>query len=169
MGRSWNHPSDVSAPHLAPELPPPRLTPGAAHGVSDAELVGQALTGSAWAEAALCRRYVRPLAGTLTRLLGSETDADDVAQDAFVVALETLPRLRDPGAFRGWLFRIAANLAKKRLRRRKLERVLGVAPAQKEEDLDVFGSRSVAPETRAELLLLEQRLSRLSANLRVAW
>ncbi|MCK6552027.1 RNA polymerase sigma factor [Myxococcota bacterium] len=142
---------------------------GPSSAVSDAELVLRALDGSAWAEAALCRNHARPLIGVLTRLLGSAADADDVAQDAFVVALRTLDRLRDASAFRPWLFRIATNLAKKRLRRRKLERLLGLAPAAEDASLDALASTDVAPEQRAELGLVARRLAKLPADLRLAW
>ena len=100
-------------------MPPARTTPASTERViahtmpasSDAELVARALEGSAWAEAALCKNYVAPLIGMLSRLLHNTTDADDIAQDAFVIALETLPRLKNPNAFRMWLFQIATNLA----------------------------------------------------------
>lgn len=140
---------------------------GAAPG--DAELVARALEGSAWAEAALCRTHARPLVAMLTRLLGSKQDADDLAQDAFVAALGSLSKLRDASAFRAWLFRIATNLARKHLRRRKLERFLGVAPAAREDELELFGSTTVAPDARAELALLQERLLRLPVDLRLAW
>jgi RNA polymerase sigma-70 factor, ECF subfamily len=136
---------------------------------SDEELVARTLEGSAWAEAALCRLYVRPLAGMLTRLLGNAEDADDIAQDAFVTALETLSRLRTPSAFKSWLFRIAANLAKKKLRRRRFERFFGLGPAEHDTDLDIFGSRALAPDASAELVLLEKRVLRLPIDLRIAW
>jgi len=38
--------------------------------------------------------------------------AADLTQEAFVRAWESLPRLRQPGAFKGWLHRIAANLVR---------------------------------------------------------
>jgi len=38
--------------------------------------------------------------------------AADLTQETFVRAWESLPRLRKPGAFRGWLHRIAANLVR---------------------------------------------------------
>jgi RNA polymerase sigma-70 factor (ECF subfamily) len=142
---------------------------GAGAASSDADLVLRALEGSAWAEAALCRAYSRPLLAMLTRLIGNRADADEIAQDAFVVALETLKRLREPAAFRGWLFRIATNLARRRMRRRKLERFLGVAPAAEDVDLEVFASTSVEPEVRAELALVEERLARLPIDVRLAW
>ena len=162
-------PSAPPAPRPPPPAAPARLAPAALEAISDASLVAQTLEGSAWAQAALCQRYVRPLASMLTRLLGSANDADDIAPAAFGVAPQTRPRRREAAPFRGWLFRIAANLAKKRMRRRRLERFLGVAPAAEALDPEAFGSTIVAPEVRAELLLLDARVATLPANLRLAW
>lgn len=154
----------------------PPLPPASAHVVThggpplpEAELVARALGGSAWAEAALCRLYARPLIAMLTRLIGNATDADDIAQDALVIALRDLARLKTAGAFRGWLFGIATNLAKKLLRRRKLERFLGLAPHADALDLEQYGAAGASPETRAELALIGARLAVLPVDLRVAW
>lgn len=136
---------------------------------SDAELVIRALEGNAFAEAALCRAYAKPLVSMLTRLLGNHADADEVAQDAFVVALESLAKLRSPDAFRGWLFGIATNLGRRRMRRRRLESILGLAPAKEEANLDIFGSHTISPDTRAELSLLAARVEKLSVDLKIAW
>jgi RNA polymerase sigma-70 factor, ECF subfamily len=38
-----------------------------------------------------------------------EADARDLTQETFVAAWTQLPRLRDPGAFAGWLRRICVN------------------------------------------------------------
>ncbi len=136
---------------------------------SDAELVLRALEGNAFAEAALCRAYAKPLASMLTRLLGNRADADEVAQDAFVVALQSLAKLRTPDAFRGWLFGIATNLGRRRLRRRRLENVLGLAPAKEDTNFEIFGSRAVSPDSSAELSLLAGRVNKLSVDLKIAW
>lgn len=162
-------PARPSSAAPAPAEGGERVIAHTAAATSDAELVLRTLEGSAWAEAALCRRYTHPLVGMLTRLLRDAHDADDVAQDAFVTALETLARLREPSAFRSWLFGIAANLARKKLRRRRFERLLGLGPSEDGADLDVFGSRLLAPDLRTELALLEARVVRLPIDLRVAW
>jgi RNA polymerase sigma-70 factor, ECF subfamily len=41
----------------------------------------------------------------------SYDDAEDIVQDVFVKALQSLPSLREPGAFGGWLLTIARRLA----------------------------------------------------------
>jgi RNA polymerase sigma-70 factor (ECF subfamily) len=54
--------------------------------------------------------------------------AADLAQQTFVRAWESLPRLREAGAFRGWLHRIAANLVRDEVKsgRARLEVVASV-------------------------------------------
>lgn len=149
--------------------PPERALAHLGSAVTDAGLVERALEGNAFAEAALCRAYAKPLVSMLTRLLGNRADADEVAQDAFVAALESLERLRSADAFRGWLFGIATNLGRKRLRRRRLEALLGLAPAKEETNFEVFGSRAIAPDSSAELSLLAARVNKLSVDLKIAW
>lgn len=44
-------------------------------------------------------------------VLGRPADAEDVAQEAFVVAIERLDRCRDPDRFSGWLLEIVRTRA----------------------------------------------------------
>lgn len=60
------------------------------------------------------------------RMTGSAADADELVQDTFLRALEHAPTHRDPqrdaaSDLRPWLVRVAINLARDRLRRRKRE------------------------------------------------
>lgn len=54
-----------------------------------------------------------------TRMTGSPCDGEDVLQDALIVAFHRLPELRDPGALRAWLFRIAHHRCLDFLRARR--------------------------------------------------
>lgn len=54
----------------------------------------------------------------LAAAIVGDADARDVAQEAFVVAWQHLPRLRDPYAFDAWLRRICANRSRNWLRSR---------------------------------------------------
>jgi RNA polymerase sigma-70 factor (ECF subfamily) len=60
--------------------------------------------------------YVRKI---LTRVLGPDPDIGDLTQDVFVVALESLTKLEEPRALRGWLAQIAVFRARRRIRDRK--------------------------------------------------
>ncbi len=66
----------------------------------------------------------RFLWGLCYRMTGSAADADDVVQDTFIRALERPPRRQDE-PWRPWLVRVAMNLARDLLRRRKRERYTG--------------------------------------------
>lgn len=49
-------------------------------------------------------------------LSGDRAGAEDMVQQAFLLAWERRDQLRDPGAFKPWLYSIAVNLARARLR-----------------------------------------------------
>jgi DNA-directed RNA polymerase specialized sigma24 family protein len=68
---------------------------------------------SAHAKIALRERLVRLCA----RLTGDPDAAEDLAQDALVVAWHERERLRDPAAYNSWVVGIAANLCRRHLRR----------------------------------------------------
>jgi RNA polymerase sigma-70 factor (ECF subfamily) len=59
------------------------------------------------------------------RMLGSSHDSDDMVQEAFARALRSLHTLAEPGALRGWLYRIATNVCLDELARRPGRRARG--------------------------------------------
>src|SRR5579859_1118474 len=70
------------------------------------------------------RAEERSLWGLAYRMTGSAADADDVVQETFVRAVERPPaRLDEP--LRPWLTRVAVNLARDALRRRKRRAYVG--------------------------------------------
>ncbi|HLW78483.1 MAG TPA: RNA polymerase sigma factor [Terriglobia bacterium] len=76
----------------------------------DAQLVIAARDGDRAAFGRLYRRYARMVHGILLARV-PRSDADDLAQDVFLLALRRLAALRDPAAFGGWLGAIARNRA----------------------------------------------------------
>jgi RNA polymerase sigma-70 factor (ECF subfamily) len=71
----------------------------------DAPLVRAARGGSQAAFARLVALHEKPLRGFLRK--SGWTDADDIAQEAFVAAWTSLGRLRADEGFRAWLYGIA--------------------------------------------------------------
>lgn len=53
------------------------------------------------------------------RMTGNPCDGEDVLQEALIVAFYRFPELRDPRAFRAWIFRIVHNKCIDFLRRRR--------------------------------------------------
>ncbi len=67
----------------------------------------------------LLRRHYASTLQLCRRILGSESEAQDVVQEATLQAFLNLGRLREPRHFGAWLHSIAANLACSALRRRR--------------------------------------------------
>jgi len=72
----------------------------------------------------LVERWERPVFAFLVRMLGSPEEAEDLCQDTFVNLIKAAGRYQPEGRFQSWLFRIAGNQARSRLRRRKILRWL---------------------------------------------
>src|SRR5712671_2664846 len=87
--------------------------------VPDVELVREAQRGDGSAFAELVGRHQRQLYRLALRMTGSEADAQEVLQEAFLNAYQKLPLFRGEAQFSSWLYRIAANSALMRLRRKR--------------------------------------------------
>ena len=72
------------------------------------------------------RRYQDRLYNTVYRLLDNAEDAQDVVQDAFLNAYQSLAGFKGDAQFFTWLYRIAVNAAISHKRKRR--RVLRLAP-----------------------------------------
>ncbi|MBI4819314.1 MAG: sigma-70 family RNA polymerase sigma factor [Deltaproteobacteria bacterium] len=136
--------------------------------LSDADLVTRVVEGDEWALEVLFRRHASLAIGTATRLLSNASEAEDVAQDSFILAYERISQLRDPAAFKGWFMQIVVHQVHRRMRKRKLLAVLGIVSAST-ETLEAVALPETSAEVRAELALLEPRLNALKAKDRTAW
>ena len=134
---------------------------------ADEELVVRARAGDRAAEEALYRRYARYVGGLAARLLGSQSDAEDVLQETFLIAFQKIGALRDDVAFRPWLAQIAVSRVRRRFRRRKLLRLFGLV--DDEAGMVELASPHASSETLTELALLDTALRRLPHEQRIAW
>jgi RNA polymerase sigma-70 factor (ECF subfamily) len=114
----------------------------------------------------LFRRHAPAIASLGLAMLQSAEEADDLVQDTFVRAWRALDRLHDREGARPWLMTIAIRLARTRLRRRKLTRLLFQVD---ETGLDQFAGANSLPEHRDMLRRLYAILDRLPVELRIAW
>jgi len=89
---------------------------------TDGELVSAALQGQTQAFGVLVTRYMRPGYLVALSVTGNPEDAEDVSQEAFLVALKRLEDCRDPERFGGWFLTIVRNRARNLLRREHLRR-----------------------------------------------
>ncbi len=63
----------------------------------------------------LVRKYQRKVLAIISRYISDWSEAEDVAQDAFIRAYKALPRFRGDSAFYTWMYKIATNTAKNHL------------------------------------------------------
>lgn len=85
----------------------------------DAKLVKLAMTGDSAAFGELVVRYQDRLYNSIVHALGCPTEAEDVVQEAFVLAYTKLSSFQQKSAFYTWLYRIAFNTAISRRRKKK--------------------------------------------------
>jgi RNA polymerase sigma-70 factor (ECF subfamily) len=85
-------------------------------------LIREAQAGSRAAFDALVRQYDGAVLRLALRLTGSEQDAQDIHQEAFLKAYRYLQNFRFECSFYTWIYRIATNLCLDHLRRRKSRR-----------------------------------------------
>lgn len=85
------------------------MEPNPSTNTPDAELVLAAQSGDISAFEPLYRRYFRPVYDFAARTMKDRDAAADVTQDAFIKAQQRIGQLRDPEAFRPWLYAIVRN------------------------------------------------------------
>ena len=134
----------------------------------DAELVAQLRQGSRAAAQRLAIRHLRACRAVALAVTGDVAAAEDVAQDAFVQAIERIDDCRKPDRFREWLLQIARNRARNHVRDGRSDRhdSLEVVPlhsrlpqpdaaAERAELRDsLLAALATLPEARREVLLL---------------
>jgi RNA polymerase sigma-70 factor (ECF subfamily) len=141
----------------------------AADALGDGDLVARALAGDRWSRDVVYRRHAHYLLAIAARLLSSRSEGEEVVQDTFVVAFAQLGRLREPAALRGWLARIAVSLVRRRLRRERLLRILGLDRGSNDATLAALAAPALRADDRAELALVDRLLRRMPATTRIAW
>jgi len=86
------------------------------------ELIREAQSGSRAAFDALVRQYEHQVLRLALHLTGSEHDAEDIYQEAFLKAFRYIGNFRFECSFYTWIYRIVTNLCLDQLRRRKTRR-----------------------------------------------
>ena len=97
--------------------------------LDDDRLMERVAGGDEEAFAVLVRRWEDQVFAFLLHMLGNREEAEDLAQDTFLRLYDRADRYRSEGLFRSWLFRIAGNLARSALRRRRVLRWVRFEPA----------------------------------------
>src|SRR5580700_5655350 len=89
---------------------------------TEMDLIREAQAGSRAAFDALVRQYEHQVLRLALHLTGSEQDAEDIYQEAFLKAYRYLGNFRFECSFYTWIYRIVTNLCLDQLRRKKARR-----------------------------------------------
>ena len=138
----------------------------------DLALVRDALARREGAFACLYEKYRERVYRVAYHFVHNKADALDLCQETFVRVYHQVTRYRGQGLFRSWLFRIAGNLARSRLRRRKILRWVhfdpgvhdladrGPAPdavlEEREQQVAVRAALAALPDRQREALTLHR-------------
>ena len=117
----------------------------------DRRLVEAVRGGDTEAFSELVRHYERAAYSVARSVTGAHEEAEDAAQEAFLVALERLDECRDPERFAGWFLKIVRHRAMNLDRRERLRDTTDLPSG--------LASEVPSPEDWAERAELQSRLS----------
>ena len=125
--------------------------------VDDAVLVSRVQAGDRQAFGALVVRYQDRVFNLVLRMCSSRPDAEELAQEAFLKALERIDQFRGDCKFYTWLFRIATNLVISHRRRGGIVKFHSLTRQTEDDDMrlddavtaDLAASRESGPSDRA--------------------
>jgi RNA polymerase sigma-70 factor, ECF subfamily len=117
------------------------------------KLVAEAQNGDGKAFQALYEHFAPRIYNFLFRLLGSRDEAEDVAQQTFLIALRQLGTLRDAAQVESWIYRIARNEVYLKFRRKK-----ALSLEDEDSGVEVERLEEIRLHANPEKLLLNEEL-----------
>jgi RNA polymerase sigma-70 factor (ECF subfamily) len=144
------------------QIGPPGRSPEDAEDIRLMALVG---AGDDGAFEQLVERHQRLVIGTVGRMLGSGSDAEDIAQQVFVRVWKNAKRYEPRAKFTTWLLKITRNLVFNELRRRSRHPQVPLQSESDEEERPLKDEQAVAPDASLLEHELQQAVDAAIANL----
>lgn len=133
---------------------PPSLAGPTPEDDRDVQLMQLIRTGDTAAFEELVARHQLLVAGTVARMLGSNSEVEDIAQQVFVRVWKHAKRYVPRAKFTTWLLKIARNLVFNELRRRARHTQIPLQVEPEDEGRSIRDERAKTPDSS----LLEQEL-----------
>lgn len=141
----------------------------------DRQLVRRLKQGDEAAFRELVHTYQNRIFGLILRMIGNRQEAEDLAQEVFIIVYRAIGNYRGEGRFYTWLYRVATNTCKNRikyLKGRNFHRSLDIdetpqaqMPAAETGAVITFQSQVPGPEAVTEGMRMEKIVQRELAAL----
>src|SRR5947207_3809723 len=118
--------------------------------LADVELVRTAVAGREASFEELVRRYQRPIAAYVYRMVGDYDAALDLTQEVFIKIYNSLTRYRPEFKFSTWIYKIAHNAAIDHLRRFSVREQAVTSGLDNDQRDNSWQSRRLTPEQESE-------------------
>ena len=119
--------------------------------MNDSTLIRKCLAGQIECYGQLVDRYSSRIINLAFAMTGDRHEAEDVAQDAFVRAFKGLAKFQKRAKFSSWLYQIALNLCKDRLKAKSRH----ARPTSDEQLAAIYGD----PKQQAPRVVIKEELS----------
>jgi RNA polymerase sigma-70 factor (ECF subfamily) len=130
----------------------------------NAQLIEDVHNGAPGAARALYERFSGDINGIVWRVLGADSEHDDVVQLVFTNVFRNLSQIQDPDRLRSWIAGVAVRTSRNEIRRRKRHRFLsfGNDGIEKAAEIEAYDSREL-------IRRVHRILDRLPADLQVVF
>lgn len=121
--------------------------------IPDHQLMGTIAQGDENALRVLIERHQRAVYGTILKMIGDATEAEDLSQRVFIRVFQSAPRYRPEAQFNTWLMTIVRNLVLNEYRRRQRKPWESLFHSDDEEPREFSDSKQ---RTAGELLQADE-------------
>lgn len=127
----------------------------------DNETIGRVLSGDVAAYASLVAKHKNLVFSIVLKIVSNREDAEEISQDVFLKAYQSLNTFEGKSKFSTWLYRIAYNAAISKTRKKKVEMVAIEETVITNYSTDGIGRNMNDLEENDRQLILEKALFRL--------
>lgn len=127
----------------------------------DVALMLRVKRGDSGAFEILVERYQHSVVGTAAKMLGNDSEAEDIAQQVFVRVWKSAARYEPSAKFTTWLMTITRNLVFNEMRRRKRSLLTPMATEREDGPVHQFADESAPAPSN---LLLDDELEQAIEN-----
>lgn len=138
----------LTNPSLARTTNLPNSAPSSYAEKSDEVLITLFQSGEREVYKILVDRYQERIRNLIYSIFHDSSIVDDLAQEIFIKAYESLSGFRLDSSFYTWIYRIAVNKSRDEMRRRKVRRFMSFQTLTDEANKELISKLSVPPEER---------------------